>query len=94
MEKRCSECGEPKLAAHFYKNRTNKDGLFGKCKVCSEGTKKERALNEVTVDSKVCFHLLLAMPSSCGGRAADIYPKVMLPSASATLELLMSKGCV
>ena len=59
MEKRCSECGEHKPASHFYKNRTNKDGLFGKCKVCSEGTKKERALNEVTVDSKVCFHLLL-----------------------------------
>ena len=52
-EKQCSECGEHKPASHFYKNRTNKDGLFGKCKLCSEGTKKERALTEVTVDSKV-----------------------------------------
>lgn len=52
-EKRCSECGEHKPANQFYKNRTNKDGLFGKCKLCSEGTKKERALNDVTVDRKV-----------------------------------------
>lgn len=59
-EKRCSECGEHKPANQFYKNRTNKDGLFGKCKLCSEGTKKERALNDVTVDRKVivaCLHL-------------------------------------
>ena len=58
-EKRCSECGEHKPANQFYKNRTNKDGLFGKCKLCSEGTKKERALNDVTVDRKVtvaCHH--------------------------------------
>lgn len=54
-EKRCSECGEHKPANQFYKNRTNKDGLFGKCKLCSEGTKKERALNDVTVDRKVGF---------------------------------------
>lgn len=54
-EKQCSECGEHKPASHFYKNRTNKDGLFGKCKLCSEGTKKERALTEVTVDSKVFY---------------------------------------
>lgn len=52
-EKRCSECGEHKAASQFYKNRTNKDGLFGKCKLCSEGTKKERALNDVTVERKV-----------------------------------------
>lgn len=52
-EKRCSECGEHKPASQFYKNRTNKDGLFGKCKLCSEGTKKERALNDVTVERKV-----------------------------------------
>ena len=52
-QKRCSECGEHKPANQFYKNRTNKDGLFGKCKLCSEGTKKERALNDVTVDRKV-----------------------------------------
>jgi len=52
-EKQCSECRQHKPASHFYKNRTNKDGLFGKCKLCSEGTKKERALTEVTVDSKV-----------------------------------------
>ena len=57
-EKRCSECGQHKPASHFYKNRTNKDGLFGKCKLCSEGTKKERALNEVTVDSKASSQLL------------------------------------
>ena len=56
-EKRCSECGQDKPASHFYKNRTNKDGLFGKCKLCSEGTKKERALNEVTVDSKASSQL-------------------------------------
>ena len=63
-EKRCSECQEHKPASHFYKNRTNKDGLFGKCKLCSEGTKKERALNDVTVDRKVllCTIYFILMP--------------------------------
>ena len=60
-EKQCSECGEHKPASHFYKNRTNKDGLFGKCKLCSEGTKKERALTEVTVDSKVWLPIQLTL---------------------------------
>lgn len=57
MQKQCSECNQTKPSSCFYKNRTNKDGLFGKCKGCSEGTKKERALNEVTVDTKVCLRL-------------------------------------
>lgn len=56
MHKQCSECNQTKPSSCFYKNRTNKDGLFGKCKGCSEGTKKERALNEVTVDTKVVLY--------------------------------------
>lgn len=74
VEKRCSECGQHKPASHFYKNRTNKDGLFGKCKVCSEGTKKERALNEVTVDSKVCCRPLLLLLCAQTGERVCVRP--------------------
>lgn len=59
--KMCKQCGTDKPAEAFYRNRTNADGLFGKCKVCSdqqaEQNRKPRVrhnISEPTVDHKVC----------------------------------------
>lgn len=53
-------CGEVKASEDFYRNRTNADGLFGKCKKCSdsqaEANRKPRVRHNVaspTVEEKV-----------------------------------------
>lgn len=58
----CKTCQVEKPAKDFYRNRTNADGLFGKCKACSdaqaEANRKPRLrynVSEPTVDHKVCF---------------------------------------
>ncbi len=35
MEKTCNVCGETKHISMFYKNKSTKDGLSGKCKKCA-----------------------------------------------------------
>ena len=32
--KKCKACGKRKKTSEFYKQKTNPDGLFGKCKAC------------------------------------------------------------
>ena len=32
----CKGCKQTKPSSEFYRNRTNADGLFGKCKLCSD----------------------------------------------------------
>lgn len=48
----CKLCGQNKAAAEFYRNRTNADGLFGKCKLCSDqqadSNRKPRLRHNVT----------------------------------------------
>lgn len=57
----CKLCGNVKPAEEFYRNRTNADGLFGKCKKCSdsqaEANRKPRVrhnVSEPTVTEKEC----------------------------------------
>ena len=56
----CKGCKQTKTANDFYRNRTNADGLFGKCKLCSDkqadANRRPRVrhnVTEPTVDSKV-----------------------------------------
>lgn len=56
----CKQCSERKAADEFYRNRTNADGLFGKCKKCSDSqaevNRKPRVrhnIAEPTVEEKV-----------------------------------------
>lgn len=46
--KRCSRCGEVKLAHNFYfsKNKTSKDGFYSICKDCRNKKNKEDKLNK------------------------------------------------
>lgn len=39
-EKRCFNCKETKSAAEFYKDRSRKDGLAGRCKPCDAAARK------------------------------------------------------
>jgi 5-methylcytosine-specific restriction endonuclease McrA len=41
MLKRCGRCTKWKLVSEFYKDRTQKDGYSGSCKICSKERKKE-----------------------------------------------------
>jgi hypothetical protein len=38
--KKCSKCGEVKLASEFHKNKSRKDGLHHYCKVCANKKKR------------------------------------------------------
>lgn len=49
-EKTCTRCGETKPVAEFHRNRTRRDGLQSRCKVCQraavssdENTARSRA---------------------------------------------------
>ena len=52
--KKCSKCREEKPATsqYFHKAKSNKDGLFGVCKVCrSEYAKKRREVKRESIDA-------------------------------------------
>ena len=56
----CKGCKQTKASNDFYRNRTNADGLFGKCKLCSDkqadANRRPRVrhnVTEPTVESKV-----------------------------------------
>ncbi len=55
----CKGCKQTKASSEFYRNRTNADGLFGKCKLCSDkqadANRRPRVrhnVTEPTVESK------------------------------------------
>lgn len=39
--KRCSKCSDKKLYSEFHKNRANKDGFMGRCKLCRKAESKK-----------------------------------------------------
>jgi len=43
--KTCTKCKEPKPKTAYYKNRSRKDGLNSRCKICEEVAKKTRRQN-------------------------------------------------
>lgn len=69
--KECKMCGDLKAAEDFYRNRTNADGLFGKCKKCSdsqaEANRKPRVrhnVSEPTVTEKECTKCQIVKPQN------------------------------
>lgn len=54
----CHKCHETKAAKEFYRNRTNKDGLYNNCKLCFTANSQRRQKNlppisDRMADSKV-----------------------------------------
>ena len=47
MRKHCPICGKTKISKNFYKDASRKDGISGRCKICSlAATKKWQARNK------------------------------------------------
>lgn len=55
--KRCSRCGQIKLAhnRYFSKNKTSKDGFYSICKVCRNAKSKKNAVGQSSLDEHITF---------------------------------------